>query len=115
MRIRRDIDDMQEEEIIFVAKISDALAHPLRIKILKYILFNNSTRTTICNKDIVAFFDYSQATISQHLKKLMEADLIKIKKEDKFSIYYANIGILGKYMSSLKKLEFWKTVNIILC
>lgn len=105
MRLRRDNDEMQEEEIVFVAKVSDALAHPLRIKILKYILLNNSKRNTVCNKDIVAFFNYSQATVSQHLKKLTEADLIKIKKEDKFSIYYANIGILGKYMTSLKKLE----------
>ena len=46
-----------------------------------------------------------QATISQHIKKLVEADLIQVKKDDKFSMYYANIGILGKYLNATKKFE----------
>ena len=96
---------MQEEEILFVSRISDALAHPVRIKIFKYILKNNANRNPVCNKNVVLDFDYSQATISQHIKKLIQADLVQIKRVDKFSMYYANIGILGKYMSSLKKFE----------
>ncbi len=106
MRLRKEADDLQEDEILLVSRISDALAHPARIKIFKYILSNNTNRTSVCNKDVVTYFDYSQATISQHIKKLVQADLILIKKVDKFSMYYANIGVLGKYMNSLKKLEF---------
>jgi DNA-binding transcriptional ArsR family regulator len=106
MRLRKEADDLQEEEILLLSRISDALAHPARIKIFKYILYNNKGRTSVCNKDVVAYFDYSQATISQHIKKLVEAELVLIKKVDKFSMYYANIGILGKYMHSLKKLDF---------
>lgn len=105
MRLRKEGDNLQEEEILFVSRISDALAHPVRIKIFKYILLNNANRNPICNKNVVEDFDYSQATISQHIKKLLLADLVQIKRVDKFSMYYANIGILGKYMSSLKKLE----------
>ncbi|MEI8216109.1 MAG: helix-turn-helix domain-containing protein [Eubacteriales bacterium] len=105
MRLRKEDDNLQEEEILFVSRISDALAHPVRIKIFKYILKNNASRNPVCNKNVVLDFDYSQATISQHIKKLLQADLVQIKRVDKFSMYYANIGILGKYMSSLKKFE----------
>lgn len=105
MRLRKEADEMQEEEILLIAKVSDALAHPVRIKIYRYIMQSNRNRTPVCNKDVVAAFDYSQATISQHIKKLVEADLVQVKKDDKFSMYYANIGILGKYLNATKKFE----------
>ena len=105
MRLRKEADDLQEEEILLIAKVSDALAHPARIKIYRFIMQNNRNRTSVCNKDVVAAFDYSQATISQHIKKLVEAELIQVKKDDKFSMYFANIGILGKYLNATKKFE----------
>lgn len=105
MRLRKDADDLQEEEILLIAKVSDALAHPARIKIYRFIMQNNRNRTSVCNKDVVAAFDYSQATISQHIKKLVEAELIQVKKDDKYSMYFANIGILGKYLNATKKFE----------
>ncbi len=105
MRLRKEADDLQEEEILLIAKVSDALAHPARIKIYRFIMQSNRNRTPVCNKDVVAAFDYSQATISQHVKKLVDADLIQVKKNDKFSMYYANIGILGKYLNATKKFE----------
>ena len=42
MRIRRDSDNMLEEEIVLLAKVSDALAHPVRIKIFQFIMKNNA-------------------------------------------------------------------------
>jgi ArsR family transcriptional regulator len=105
MRLRKEADDLQEEEILLISKVSDALAHPARIKIYRFIMQSNRNRIPVCNKDVVAAFDYSQATISQHIKKLVDADLILVKKDDKFSMYYANIGILGKYLNATKKFE----------
>lgn len=105
MRIRKDVFDHEENEIVLTAKISDALAHPVRIKILKYVLINNAQRQTVHNKDLVEFFDYSQSTISQHVKKLVRAEILHVKKIDNFSEYYVNIGIMGKYIDMLKKLE----------
>lgn len=105
MRLRKEADEMQEEEILLIAKVSDALAHPARIKIYRYIMQNNRNRTSVCNKDVVAAFNYSQATISQHIKKLSDADLIQVKKDDKYSIYYANIGVLEKYLNATRKFE----------
>ncbi len=105
MRLRKESDDMQEEEILLIAKVSDALAHPARIKIYRYIMRCNREMKNVCNKDVVAEFDYSQATISQHIKKLSQADLIQIKKSDRFSYYFANVGILMKYLDATRKFE----------
>lgn len=94
---------MPEEEILLMAKVSDALAHPARIRIFRYIMNCNRTMEKVCNKDVVAAFDYAQATISQHIKILAKADLVEIKKENKYSYYYANIGTLGKYLDATRR------------
>ncbi len=106
MRLRKESDNMLEEDIVFLSSVSDALAHPMRIRILTYIFSCNKENTPICNKDIVSHFNYSQATISQHIKKLVDANLLQVKKNDRFSMYYTNIGILAKYSNTLKKMDF---------
>ena len=105
MRLRKEKDALQEEEILLIANVSDALAHPVRIKIFRYIMRCNTARQLVCNKDIVAEFDYSQATISQHVKKLCQSELVQVKKKDKYSYYFVNIGILGKYVKAVNKFE----------
>ena len=63
----------------------------------------NKSRELVCNKDLVANFDYAQATISQHVKKLVDSGLVEVKKKDKFSYYYANLGMLMQYTNATKK------------
>lgn len=103
MRIRKDNDAIEEKDIELIAKVSDALAHPVRLKLFRYIMQCNKSMENVCNKDLVANFDYAQATISQHMKKLVQAGLIEVKKKDKFSYYYANLGILMMYINAAKK------------
>jgi ArsR family transcriptional regulator len=105
MRLRKESDDFQEDEVLLISKVSDALAHPARVRIFRFLFNRNRDRTPVCNKDVVQEFDYSQATISQHIKKLAEAELVQIKKDDKFSYYYVNIGVLGRYMDAVKKFK----------
>ena len=105
MRLRKETNELLEEEIQLIAQVSDALAHPARIKIYRFIMKCNRERVPVCNKDVVAAFDYSQATISQHLKKLADSELIQVQRSDKFSMYYANFGILMKYLDATKKFE----------
>lgn len=105
MRLRKESDEMQEEEILLTARVSDALAHPARVKIFRYIYLQNRNRQPVCNKDVVEAFDYSQATISQHIKKLVESELVQMKKVEKYSNYYVNIGVLGRYLNAVKKFE----------
>ena len=99
MRLRKENDDLQEDEILLIANVSDALAHPVRIRIFRFIMKCNAARQLVCNKD------YSQATISQHIKKLQQAQLVQVKKKDKYSYYFINIGILGKFVTAINKFD----------
>ncbi len=56
-----------------IAKIAKAISHPARVAILKILL---KRQACICG-EIVDELPLSQSTISQHLKELKEAGLIK--------------------------------------
>ncbi len=56
-----------------IATIAKALGHPARIAIIEYLLKVNAC---ICN-DIVDELPLAQPTVSQHLKELKNAGLIK--------------------------------------
>ncbi|MEN9524788.1 MAG: hypothetical protein RLZZ256_172 [Bacteroidota bacterium] len=58
---------------VAIAKYAKALAHPARVAILSLLL---KKQTCICG-DIVDELPLSQSTVSQHLKELKEAGLIK--------------------------------------
>ena len=103
MRIRKEQELFEEKDIEFIAQVSDALAHPVRLQLFRHIMQCNKSMEQVCNKDLVATFDYAQATISQHMKKLVQSGLIEIQKKDKFSYYYANLGILMQYINATKK------------
>jgi len=108
MRIRKQWPDdavLNDEDFLNTAKVADALAHPVRIRILRYILTENLARREVTNKDLVAAFDYAQATISQHISKLLIGGLIEMKKKRTSSCYYACIGKLTVFMDNLKKID----------
>lgn len=105
MRIRKDTDTFLENEITLIAKASDALAHPLRVELFSYIYAQNMQSKRVCNKDLVAEFGYAQATISQHMKKLLISELISAEKKNTSSYYFVNIGMLQKYLDAVKKLN----------
>ncbi|MDO5331140.1 MAG: helix-turn-helix domain-containing protein [Bacillota bacterium] len=104
MRIRKD-KQVYSQEAEIVAKVSDALAHPLRVEIFKYIYKENLERRFPCTKDIVEKFGYSQSTISQHMNKFTVSGLIVVQKKSSFSYYSVNIGMLGKYLDAVKNLN----------
>lgn len=56
-----------------IAVIAKALGHPARVAIIEYLL---KVDTCICG-DIVNELPLAQATVSQHLKELKNAGLIK--------------------------------------
>ncbi|MBR0130876.1 MAG: winged helix-turn-helix transcriptional regulator [Firmicutes bacterium] len=104
MRIRRD-DILSGEDIQLIASCSDAFAHPARVEIFRFIYTENLQRRMVCNKDRVAEFDYSQATISQHLKKLVVSGLVDTQSKETKTYYFVNISVLGKYLNSIRKLN----------
>ncbi len=103
MRVRKEV--MTKEDFSLIAKASDALAHPARVAIFRYIYQKNLNRENVCNKDLVKEFDYSQSTISQHVSKLIIGGLVEVKSEGPKNYYYVNLGELGQYLNSVKKLN----------
>jgi ArsR family transcriptional regulator len=61
---------IRQNELALMAK---AIGHPARIAIIEYLL---SVDTCICG-DIVGVLPLAQPTVSQHLKELKNAGLIK--------------------------------------
>ena len=65
MRIRKN-PQLEKEDVVLIAKASDALAHPVRVELFRYIYLENLNRRTVCNKDLVEAFNYSQPKTSIH-------------------------------------------------
>jgi ArsR family transcriptional regulator len=74
------------EEQNNTANLFKALAHPARIAIIQHIL---ATRSCICG-DLVDVLPLSQATVSQHLKELKSANIIKGSIEGNSICYCLN-------------------------
>jgi len=107
MRIRSEISSKYiTEEDIQMAEISNALAHPLRMALMRYLKnknFGKGVDNITCNKDLVQMFDYSQSTVSQHVKILKEAGLFITESKEKFTYYYLNKELLTQFSLFLDK------------
>lgn len=103
MKVRKDI--MTDEELQLIAKASESLAHPLRVELFRYIYKKNLSREKVCNKDLVGEFPYAQSTISQHMGKLTSGGLIEVQKKGTANFYYVNLGMLGRYLDAVRKLN----------
>ncbi|MGU3574824.1 ArsR/SmtB family transcription factor [Brucellaceae bacterium C25G] len=73
---------IEDEE---AARIYAALAHPVRLTILRQLSLHEA-----CCKDIVGGHDLAQSTVSQHLKVLVQAGLIDFRSERQNSRYSVN-------------------------
>ncbi len=76
-----------------LARICKALSHPTRVKILKHLKQINEC---ICS-EIVDIFPLSQSTISQHLKHLKDAGLVKGEVNGPRTCYCVDHAILEKF------------------
>ena len=76
-----------------LANLFKALAHPARIAIVDYLL---SVDSCICG-DIVNHLPLAQPTVSQHLKELKNAKIIKGNIEGTAICYCLNTETLSKF------------------
>lgn len=97
--------DIYTDEINQIASIAKVFSHPARVAILQYI---SSRESCICN-DIVDEIQLAQPTISQHLKVINEAGLLKGNYEGKSICYCLNVDrfqefqeLLNSYMNRTK-------------
>lgn len=103
---KTDIFNAKQNELAFGLK---AFAHPARIAILQHIL---NTNACICN-DLVTEIGLAQPTISQHLKELKNAGIIKGTIEGASMCYCINEKVWEKFKNELDsffegKLDFAK-------
>ncbi len=81
----------QEQDLAAFAKV---LSHPARIAIMKVLA---EEKDCICGR-IVEILPLAQATVSQHLKELKNAGLIKGTVEGPKSCYCINWDAMEKYL-----------------
>lgn len=76
-----------------LAELAKALAHPARVAILKELA---ARRSCICG-EIVEVLPLAQSTVSQHLKELLNAGLIRGTVEGTKSCYCINQEAFSKF------------------
>jgi len=77
-----------------------ALSHPARIEILKHL----SASSSCCCGEVVDRFDLAQSTVSQHLKILVEAGLVRFEPDRQRSRYAVDRAALAEISGSLNAL-----------
>lgn len=84
-----DPDQFLKDEA--VARKLAALAHPVRLRLLR----NLGAADSCCVKDLVGRIGLAQSTVSQHLKVLVEADLVTFRADRQSSRYTINADALS--------------------
>jgi len=72
-----------ESSLLPLADRLAALAHPARLEILRGL----AELECCCCKDVVGRLELAQSTVSQHLKILLEAGLIRVTPDGARSLY----------------------------
>ncbi len=83
-RVQRDLPEL--------AAGFAALAHPARLRILCHL----ACREACCCREIVDAFDLAQSTVSQHLKVLVDAGLVRYVPENRRSRYMVDRDALAR-------------------
>jgi ArsR family transcriptional regulator, arsenate/arsenite/antimonite-responsive transcriptional repressor len=81
-------------------RITKALADSRRFEILEHIAHAGeeaACSTLTCNSPV------SQATISHHVKELINAGLVKVRREAKFSFYQLQREVWAKYLAEIRR------------
>ena len=94
-----------------LATMMKALAHPARIAILQELI---KTNACVCG-DLVTDLGLAQATISQHLKELKNAGLIKGSIEGTRVCYCINNKVWKQYMKEFESLFSSYEMNETCC
>ncbi|HHF99062.1 MAG TPA: ArsR family transcriptional regulator [Candidatus Aerophobetes bacterium] len=84
---------MPDEKKETLIKLCKALSDPTRLKIFLFL-----TERSLCVKAIVKFLGVSQPAVSQHLRILKEAGLVKADKRGYWMHYSANLKKLRELM-----------------
>ena len=87
--------DIYTDEINEIAAMAKVISHPARVAILQYI---SKQDTCICN-NLVDEIGLAQATISQHLKVINDAGLLKGNFQGKSLSYCIDVKRFQKFQT----------------
>ena len=91
---------MYTENQVKIAALAKALSHPVRVKIIEILA---KRKTCVCG-EIVDLLPLSQSTVSQHLKELKKAEIIKGEIDRPRTCYCLNNITLLKAKKMFAKL-----------
>jgi ArsR family transcriptional regulator len=83
------------------AQIAKALSDPKRVKILDMLSCGS-----MCAYDILEHFDFTQPTLSHHIKALTQAGLVTVRKEGTWNHYSISQDTASQF---LKQTEHYLT------
>ena len=81
-------------------RITKALADPRRFEILEHIAragHEAACANLTCGRPV------SRATISHHIKELVNAGLIRVRRDAKFSFYQLQRKVWAEYMAEMRR------------
>lgn len=84
-----------EENSKFIKSLSD----PKRLQIIDILSCGE-----MCANDLLEHFNFSQPTLSHHMKVLMENDLVSLRKDGLWSYYSLNLMQCNKILLFLMNL-----------
>ena len=92
----------QQIDLKKIEKISRALSDPYRIQIMEAI---QSREDWVQCTAIIALFNLAQSTVSRHIKRLANANLVIQEREGRHAKYKVNRDVMGEYVSFLSLFE----------
>ena len=82
-----------------LVRTAKALGDPTRLELLRRI----AAAGEICCKDLVTLFPVSQATVSHHLKILVDAGLVAVRRQGQFGWYSLRAAAVSQHAELLGK------------
>lgn len=89
---------MEFEKVSIILK---ALADPKRMKIIDLLSSSN-----MCACELLEHFDFTQPTLSHHMKILEKAGLISIEKKGQWHHYALNNEVVDPFIDSIENLFY---------
>ena len=86
-----------------MSKTLKALADPKRLKIIDLLSCGS-----LCACDILDHFDFTQPTLSHHMKTLCECGLVETRKEGKWSYYSLHCETFSAFKKFIEGLSCCK-------
>ena len=81
-----------------IATVAHALSEPLRVNILDVL---RRSEVEVCQCELVPLFGIPQPTLSHHLKKLVDAGLVRVERRHKWAYYTPKDAALQELTSWL--------------